>query len=88
MRPAVWSFPLTCGELIDFLAAYVAGGLSPEQRATFDAHLAECPECVGYLRTYQDTVILAKGTFARDDTLPADVPEKLVRAILAARGSR
>jgi len=77
---------LTCGELIDFLSAYVAGELPPEQRATFDAHLAGCPECVGYLRTYQDAMILAKGAFDPDYTPPPDVPEKLVRAILAVRG--
>ena len=27
------------------VAAYVEGGLAPAERATLEAHLAECPEC-------------------------------------------
>jgi len=58
-------------------------------RAVFDAHLAACPECVTYLRTYRDTIRLVKDA-CRDaeDSLPADVPEGLVGAILAACARR
>jgi len=76
---------LTCRDFIEFLAAYLVGELSPEERATFEAHPAECPDCVRYLRTYEDAVTLAKGAFEPDDPLPADVPDELVQAILAAR---
>src|SRR5207253_1420073 len=37
---------LTCRDFIEFLAAYLGGELSPEERATFEAHPAECPDCV------------------------------------------
>ena len=50
----------------------------------FEQHLAECRDCVAYLRTYAETIRLARET--RDaDALPAGVPEDVVRAILAAR---
>lgn len=77
---------MTCRELIDFIMAYTAGELAPEQRACFDAHLPECPACVDYLRSYRETVQLARGAVRHpDDPLPVDVPEELVRAVLAAR---
>ena len=75
---------LTCRELTDFLADYFAHGLGPDERALFERHLAECDECVAYLRSYATTMRLAKDAHA-EDRVPADVPEALVRAILAAR---
>lgn len=77
---------MTCRELIDFLGAYLDGELSEEVRLRFDEHLAACPECSAYLETYRETVKLAKRAFKDpDDPVPADVPEDLVKAILAAR---
>jgi anti-sigma factor RsiW len=49
----------------------------------FERHLAVCPSCVAYLKTYEQTILLAKA--AADDPVPPDVPDSLVRAILAAR---
>ena len=75
---------LTCREMTDFLADYLDGTLAPAERVPFEAHLAECPECVAYLRSYAETIRLARET--RDaDALAARVPDDLVRAILAAR---
>jgi anti-sigma factor RsiW len=80
---------MTCRELVDFLADYVAGDLPSTERAPFDAHLAACPECVAYLESYEATIKLGKSAFCdADDALPDDVPEGLMRAILAARGTR
>ena len=77
---------MTCRELVDFLADYVADELPGSERPLFDAHLAGCPECVSYLDGYRATIRLGKGAFARPgDPVPATVPEKLVQAILAAR---
>jgi anti-sigma factor RsiW len=75
---------LTCRELTDFLADYVAGELGPNERALFEGHLAECPDCVAYLRSYAETMRLAKDAYD-DDRIPAAVPAELVRAILEAR---
>ena len=80
---------MTCREFVDFLMAYVSGELAAAERARFDDHLGECPDCVGYLRTYQETIRLGKGAFAHPDApLPDEVPEELVRAILSARKTR
>jgi anti-sigma factor RsiW len=78
---------MTCRDFITFLLEYRSGELSPEQRREFDAHLAECPWCVAYLNTYEQSIRLGKLAFADPEAaLPADVPEELVQAILAARG--
>ena len=76
---------MTCRALIEFLADYLAGDLPAEVRRVFEAHLGECPECVTYLRGYADTVQLARACAATDDAVPAEVPERLVWAIVAAR---
>jgi len=75
---------LTCRELASFAADYLDGTLAPTERTRFDEHVAACPDCATYLRTYADTIRLAKDAHA-DDPAPADVPEDLVRAILQAR---
>ena len=77
---------MTCRELVEFLTEYLSGALPPDQRAAFDAHLESCPECVAYLKSYQEAVKLGKEAFRRPDaTGPDAVPDELVRAILAAR---
>jgi anti-sigma factor RsiW len=79
---------LTCRELAAFVMDYLDGALPAAERAAFEAHLAECPECVVYLRSYRDTVRLAKTHGVPDDARAADMPEDLVDAILAARRRR
>ena len=75
---------LTCREMTDFLADYLDGSLALAERRLFDKHLAGCPECIAYLRSYAETIRLARQT-SEDDALPATIPGELVRAILAAR---
>jgi anti-sigma factor RsiW len=80
---------MTCQQLTDFIIDYRSGALSPDVRAQFEAHLADCSVCVTYLKSYEDTVRLARSALgAPDDPIPADVPEKLVHAILAARSKQ
>jgi anti-sigma factor RsiW len=77
---------MTCRELIAFLADYLAGQLPAEERRVFEEHLAECPDCVAYLETYEATIRLGKDAFSSvQDTDCADPPEELMAAILAAR---
>jgi predicted anti-sigma-YlaC factor YlaD len=75
---------LTCREMTDFLADYLDGTLALAERRLFEKHLAGCPDCITYLRSYAETIRLARET-QEADTLPDGVPEDLVRAILAAR---
>lgn len=81
---------MTCRELIEFLMHYLDGELPPERRRVFEAHLAICAACRRYLATYEESVALGKAACGEDpnDPIPADVPEELVQAILAARGDR
>jgi anti-sigma factor RsiW len=77
---------MTCREFIEFLWRYYLGELSAAERAEFDEHLAECPDCVAYLQSYAETVRLGQGAFAdADASVPAEVPEELVQAILRRR---
>jgi anti-sigma factor RsiW len=80
---------LTCREFVEFLADYLEGRLPEDQLARFNRHLAACPSCVSYTRSYQDTVRLGKNVLSRrEEPVPGDVPEDLVQAILAARKRR
>ena len=74
---------LTCQQLIDFIMSYLDGELPAEQRAEFDRHMSACPSCVDYLHTYERTVSLAR--MCASDSVPEEVPESLVQAILDAR---
>ena len=79
---------MTCREFVEFLWRYTSDELSPEERATFDRHLAACQHCVKYLQSYQETIQIGKKALAEsDDPVPAEVPENLVKAILAARSN-
>lgn len=77
---------LTCRDVNEFLGAYFEGALDGAERARFDDHLAECPDCRTYLRQYEATIRLAKDACGDDGAVDADVPEQLVDAILAATG--
>lgn len=78
---------MTCREFVNFLLEYLSGDLARRERAEFEQHLAECPDCSIYLRSYRETIKLGKAVFAELDTpVPHDVPEELIRAILASRG--
>ena len=77
---------MTRRELTDFLDDYLAGELAADVRGRFEAHLAECRDCLVYLRDYRRTVGLLRETRDDPESAPAaDVPAELLRAIRAAR---
>lgn len=76
---------MTCRELIEFLMAYLDRELPEDQVRVFEEHLRLCPPCEAYLETYQEAVREGRAVCAEEDAAPAEVPEDLVRAILAAR---
>ena len=77
---------MTCSEFADFMADYLSGELPAGVRAQFDHHLDICTNCVKYLDGYKAAISLGKAAFdERDSAVPADVPDDLVKAILAAR---
>ena len=74
---------ITCQQLIDFISSYRENELTAEQRVEFERHLAVCPSCIAYLKTYEQTVLLAKAS--ADDVVPDEIPDSLVKAIVEAR---
>ncbi len=80
------SHVVTCREFVEFLDAYLSGALSDAERASFNDHLAQCPSCVAYMKTYRAAVRLGRAALTRsDDSVEGKAPEKLIQAILAAR---
>jgi anti-sigma factor RsiW len=76
---------LSCREFVEFLADYLAGGLPQERLDAFNAHLAACPSCASYMRSYLEAVRLGRLAARYGQPAPEDVPAELIRAILAAR---
>lgn len=77
---------ITCVEFEAFISAYIDGELSQRQLSTFNLHLKMCRECREYLAAYQRTLEITHATVSYREALdPGDVPEDLVKAILAAK---
>lgn len=77
---------MTCREFADFMMDYITGQLPADSRALFERHLARCPKCPKYFEQYKATLAAGKAAFnCPDDEVPSDVPEDLIRAILAVK---
>jgi anti-sigma factor RsiW len=77
---------VTCQEVAEFLMDYLNGELAQTQREVFEEHLGICPDCVAYLRSYELTIKAAKSACVPVQGPDSkEVPEDLIRAILAAR---
>ena len=77
---------MTCRQFEDFILAYLEGELPERQRFVFKLHLKVCRECRDYLAAYRCTIEISKRAFEEpDQQVSDDVPEDLVKAILAAR---
>ncbi|HTU24191.1 MAG TPA: zf-HC2 domain-containing protein [Pirellulales bacterium] len=74
---------MTCQEALEALSEYLGGNLSPEAKNQFERHLAACPACREYVRTFEQAIRLGKAA-CRDleDAHAARLPEELIRAIL------
>ncbi len=80
---------LTCVEFERFVHDYQEGSLSPRERRAFDLHMELCPMCRVYFVSYLKTIELGGQICATDDaSAPAELPEELASAILAARRAR
>jgi predicted anti-sigma-YlaC factor YlaD len=80
---------MTCREVIDVLDRYLDGELPAIQQAFLKFHLLLCRDCRNYLRSYRQTIRAARQAMLDPDgPPPADMPEELVKAILASRGQQ
>jgi anti-sigma factor RsiW len=74
---------LSCRELIEILGEYHSGALDANLTGQVEAHLWECSECTAYLRSYEETIRLSKGAFARrHEAVSQEPPEDLVQTIV------
>lgn len=73
---------MTCRDVLQFLMEYLSGDLPAEQSVGFEAHLLSCPSCVNFLNSYRQTVAL--GQSLSEGEAGEEVPEELVRAVLAS----
>jgi anti-sigma factor RsiW len=78
---------LTCEQIIAFLDSYLDGQLDAETLAAFEYHLARCTSCVAYLATYREIIRIARAAKTAPMLNVEDVPEDLVRAVMAAVAS-
>lgn len=76
---------MTCREFADFIMDYIDGELPADVLAGFERHISVCPNCRQYLSQYEATVAAGHDAFNDDETIPAEVPEDLIQAILACR---
>lgn len=76
---------LNCQEILCYLMKYLDGELSPEESARFEKHIAICPPCIDYMKTYKETIRLGQSVCHDETSACAEVPEELIQAILAMR---
>ena len=54
---------MTCKDFVSFILEYLENELDGTTRATFEHHLAICPNCVRYLANYQATIAAGREAF-------------------------
>jgi hypothetical protein len=69
---------LSCQEFVELVTDYLEGALEPGDLQRFEAHLAGCDGCTGYLEQLRLT-IRATGTITTDDLSP-DAERALLEA--------
>lgn len=69
---------LTCQELVELVTSYLDDALSSAERARFDEHLTECPDCVTHLEQMRTTLTVV-GRLS-PETLDPDVEHALLAA--------
>ncbi len=76
---------ISCREFEDFILSYLDGELSEKQSKKFEIHMRICRECRDYLAAYKRSMELNRAMFPRAETIPEDVPEDLIKAIIESR---
>jgi anti-sigma factor RsiW len=66
----------SCRQMTDLVLGYLTGKLSPSVKSEFEQHLAVCPDCVNFLKTYKKTVAVTKSVQQSD--LPARVRDNIL----------
>ena len=77
---------MTCSHIRDLLTTSLDEPVAPSQQTEVDAHVAECPACVGWMKEQVLTVQILRGLRAVEEaeTVPP-LPESLIERIMAQR---
>jgi anti-sigma factor RsiW len=77
--------PLVCREFVELVTDYLEGALPADERARFEAHLAECDGCTAYLEDMRRLI----GSLNQTPEPPPDpaTREALLRAFRDLRES-
>jgi hypothetical protein len=67
--------PLVCREFVELVSDYLEARLPAQERVRFEAHLAECDGCAGYLEDMRRVL-------ASSRVLPTPPPDPATREIL------
>lgn len=73
---------MKCQKLVDLLTDYLEGELADDERAHLEEHLAFCPPCVDFLKSYKRTGPMCK------KALQAKMPESMQQALSEVLRSR
>ena len=66
---------VSCKDVVDLATEYLEGGMGEQARLEFEGHIAACPGCVAFFKTYRATGALCKRAIAH--RLPPDVKTAL-----------
>jgi anti-sigma factor RsiW len=70
---------MSCKELVELVTDYLEDALPTDDRARFDAHLAECPWCVEYVAQIERTIVLVGASAAERELEGSAAVDVLLR---------
>ena len=77
---------ITCEQFEGFILQYLDDELAAPQRLLFEKHLKWCRECRDYLASYDNARAVGAAVFKSEDgTLPSEIPEDLIKAVIESR---
>lgn len=65
----------TCNDALKHLVDYLEGDMDPAASQQFEAHLAACPPCVNFLKSYKSTGKVCKKALERE--MPEEMKQSL-----------
>ena len=70
---------ITCEQVTALLIDYVAGDLDPAIMLVLEQHMQNCPDCIAFLHTYQESIRLTRTL--RYEDIPGELQGR-VHAVL------
>jgi anti-sigma factor RsiW len=74
---------IVCRSGVELLMEYLEGTLAADVRDAIEAHVAGCPRCVAFVKSYQATPRIVRDATAVE--MPQDLQDSLLAALRARR---